>query len=137
MNALPDRYASDALVLRHPSDGRTLAQRLTKRYAARITGAFVVPGREGSFAPLPDDLPPALAQALRSRGIDQLYSHQAEAWAATYSWMVRRLAQWRVSAECFFTDQNQCACSRPAAYIKSTAWFCRSSAAASSSSGAP
>ena len=56
MNALPDRYASDDLVLRHPGDGRTLAQRLTKRYAARITGAFVVPGREGSFAPLPEDL---------------------------------------------------------------------------------
>ena len=50
MNALPDRYASDELVLRNPSDGRTLAQRLSKRYAARITGAFVVPGREGSFA---------------------------------------------------------------------------------------
>ena len=85
MNALPDRYASDELVLRNPSDGRTLAQRLSKRYAARITGAFVVPGRSGSFAPLPDDLPPALALALRSRGIDQLYSHQAEAWAATQS----------------------------------------------------
>jgi DEAD/DEAH box helicase domain-containing protein len=44
MNVLPDRYASDELVLRDPSEGRTLAQRLTKRYAARITGAFVVPG---------------------------------------------------------------------------------------------
>ncbi|MGN2254311.1 DEAD/DEAH box helicase [Frateuria sp. GZRe12] len=83
MNALPDRYqASDDLVLRGPSDGRALAQRLSKRYAARITGAFVVPGREGSFAPLPTGLPPALARALRSRGIEALYSHQAEAWAA-------------------------------------------------------
>src|ERR1700710_1204725 len=83
MNALIDRYqAADELVLRGPSDGRTLAQRLTKRYAARITGAFVVPGREGCYAPLPDDLPPALAKALRTRGIDQLYSHQADAWAA-------------------------------------------------------
>jgi DEAD/DEAH box helicase domain-containing protein len=84
MNALPDRYqASDDVVLREAGDGRTLAQRLSKRYAARITGAFVVPGREGSFAPLPDDLPPALANALRERGIEQLYSHQREAWAAT------------------------------------------------------
>jgi DEAD/DEAH box helicase domain-containing protein len=84
MNALPDRYqASDDVVLREPGDGRTLAQRLSKRYAARITGAFVVPGREGSFAPLPDDLPPALANALRQRGIEQLYSHQRDAWAAT------------------------------------------------------
>ncbi|MCX7512862.1 DEAD/DEAH box helicase [Frateuria hangzhouensis] len=84
MNALPDRYqAADDLVLRGPSDGRALAQRLSKRYAERITGSFVVPGREGSFAPLPADLPPALAHALRSRGIDALYSHQAEAWVAT------------------------------------------------------
>src|SRR6185312_16659032 len=85
MNALPDRYASDELVLRCPGDGLTLAQRLTQRYAACITGAFLVPGQEGSFAPLPDDLPPALAQALRSRGIAQLYSHQAQAWKAAQS----------------------------------------------------
>ena len=83
MNALPHRYdASDDLILRDPGDGRTLAQRLSRRYASRITGAFVVPGREGSFAPLPEDLPPALAAALRQRGIDQLYSHQAAAWQA-------------------------------------------------------
>ncbi|WP_426688681.1 DEAD/DEAH box helicase [Rhodanobacter ginsengiterrae] len=83
MNALPDRYATDELVLRDPGDGRTLAQRLSKRYAARITGAFVVPGQEGVFAPLPEDLPSALALALRTRGIEQLYSHQAQAWKAT------------------------------------------------------
>ena len=83
MNALPHRYdASDDLILRDPGDGRTLAQRLSRRYASRITGAFVVPGREGSFAPLPEDLPPALAAALQQRGIDQLYSHQAAAWQA-------------------------------------------------------
>lgn len=85
MNALPDRYTSDDLVLRDPGDGRTLAQRLSRRYASRITSAFVVPGREGSFASLPEDFPPALAQALRSRGIDRLYSHQSEAWVATQS----------------------------------------------------
>src|SRR5690242_3830085 len=83
MNTLPDRHASDDLVLDGPGDGRSLARRLSKRYAARITGAFVVPGREGTFAPLPDDLPDALAGALRTRGIEQLYSHQAEAWQAT------------------------------------------------------
>src|SRR6185312_11950903 len=84
MNALPDRYhAADELVLRSPGDGRSLAQRLNKRYGARITGAFVVSAQEGRYAPLPPDLPPALAQALRSRGVDRLYSHQAEAWTAT------------------------------------------------------
>jgi len=82
MNALPDRYATDDLALRRPGDGLSLAQRLTKRYAGCITGAFMVPGQEGSFAPLPEELPPALAQALRSRRIEQLYSHQAQAWAA-------------------------------------------------------
>jgi len=84
MNALPDRYrAADELVLRQPGDGRSLAQRLNKRYASRITGAFVLPAQEGRYAPLPPDLPSPLAQALRQRGVDQLYSHQAEAWAAT------------------------------------------------------
>ena len=84
MNVLPDRHqAADAAVLHGPSDGQALAQRLAQRYAARITGSFVVPAHAGAFAPLPDDLPPALATALRRRGITQLYSHQARAWAAS------------------------------------------------------
>ncbi len=64
-------------------DGALLTARLSRRYHDRITGSFTIPGREGRYAPLPDDLPPALATALRARGIEQLYSHQAEAWAAT------------------------------------------------------
>jgi len=64
-------------------DGALLGDRLARRYHDRVTGSFTIPGREGRYAPLPDDLPPALAQALRTRGIEQLYSHQAEAWAAT------------------------------------------------------
>jgi len=64
-------------------DGALLTARLSRRYHDRITGSFTIPGREGRYAPLPDDLPPALADALRSRGIAQLYSHQAEAWEAT------------------------------------------------------
>src|SRR5688500_3919116 len=63
-------------------DGGLLTERLSKRYADRITGNFMIPGREGRYAPLPDDVPEALKAALRARGIDQLYSHQAEAWAA-------------------------------------------------------
>jgi DEAD/DEAH box helicase domain-containing protein len=35
--------------------------------------------KAGIDGPLPEDLDPALAAALRSRGIDRLYSHQAEA----------------------------------------------------------
>ena len=88
MNALidpahrADDAAADELVLRGPADGGALAARLAKRYAGRVTGSFVVPGREGAYEPLPDDLPPALAEALRARGITQLYKHQGEAWAA-------------------------------------------------------
>ncbi len=63
-------------------DGAALTQALSRRYADRITGSFMVPGREGAYAPIPDDVPEALKLALRARGIDQLYSHQAEAWAA-------------------------------------------------------
>ncbi|MFK2902361.1 DEAD/DEAH box helicase [Dyella ginsengisoli] len=88
MNALidpahrADEAAADELVLRGPADGGALAARLAKRYAGRVTGSFVVPGREGTYEPLPKDLPPALANALRARGITQLYRHQGEAWAA-------------------------------------------------------
>ena len=63
-------------------DGGLLTERLAKRYADRITGNFMIPGREGSYAPIPDDVPAPLKKALQARGIDQLYSHQAEAWHA-------------------------------------------------------
>ena len=61
-------------------DSAGLGQRLQKKYGDRITGALHLPGREGRYAPLPASLPAALAKALRARGIEQLYSHQAEAW---------------------------------------------------------
>ena len=63
-------------------DSQQLSQRLQAKYADRITGSVLVPGRAGSYSPLPRDLPAALAEALKTRGIDQLYSHQAEAWHA-------------------------------------------------------
>lgn len=77
-----DESATDELLLRGPADGGALAARLATRYAGRVTGSFVVPGREGAYEPLPEDLPPALAEAMRARGITQLYKHQGEAWAA-------------------------------------------------------
>ena len=64
-----------------PSGGQ-LARRLADRYAERITGQFTVPGRAADLRPLPEDLPPALAEALRARGVRSLYSHQAQAWQA-------------------------------------------------------
>ncbi|MBS7457413.1 DEAD/DEAH box helicase [Coralloluteibacterium stylophorae] len=63
-------------------DGRALALRLQGKYAERITGAISIPGREGRYAPLPEALPAPLAEALRARGVERLYSHQAEAWDA-------------------------------------------------------
>ena len=59
-----------------------LSNRLQRKYSDRITGSIFLPGQEGSYAELPSDLPAALAAALRTRGIERLYSHQAEAWHA-------------------------------------------------------
>src|SRR3546814_14199199 len=53
---------------------------LSRRYGDRITGSFTVPGREGAYAPIPDDVPHALRSALHSRGVERLYSPQADAW---------------------------------------------------------
>lgn len=68
--------------VRRDGDGAALARRLAQRYCDRVTGQFTIPGREGRYADLPVELPPELAAALRARGIDRLYSHQAEAWEA-------------------------------------------------------
>ncbi len=57
-----------------------LAQRLRDKYRGRITGELVIPARAGQHAPLPEDLDPRLACALRSRGVQRLYTHQASAW---------------------------------------------------------
>jgi DEAD/DEAH box helicase domain-containing protein len=50
-----------------------------------ITLDRLIPSSPAVFAPLPSDLRPELAAALRSRGIERLYSHQAEAYAAVRS----------------------------------------------------
>ena len=63
--------------------GAELAGRLVQRYGDRVTGHFVVEGREGRYLPLPVDLPPTVAAALRARGVTQLYEHQGRAWSAT------------------------------------------------------
>jgi DEAD/DEAH box helicase domain-containing protein len=63
-------------------DGAALTQALSRRYGDRITGSFTLPAREGDWAPIPDEVPDALKTALRARGVDRLYAHQAEAWDA-------------------------------------------------------
>jgi len=51
-------------------------------YPGDITLDQVIPAAAAIFAPLPADLRPELVEALRRRGIERLYSHQAEAYAA-------------------------------------------------------
>ena len=73
--------SESSLLPARTGDGGGLSDRLASKYHDRITGRFTIPGREGRYADLPDDLPASLATALRARGIERLYSHQAEAWA--------------------------------------------------------
>lgn len=51
-------------------------------FMANVTGWHVVEGRTGNYRPLPADLRPELRTALEDRGVTQLYSHQAESYAA-------------------------------------------------------
>ena len=70
----PERLPS-----RRRVDAARFADRLRKRYAARICGVFEQPAKEGRYVPLPEDLPVALRAALSARGVQRLYSHQAQA----------------------------------------------------------
>ena len=66
-----------------PADpAAALAAQLRSQYAGRITGELSMPARAGQYAPLPSDLDPGLATALRKRGVERLYTHQAAAWEA-------------------------------------------------------
>ncbi|MEA2655447.1 MAG: box helicase protein, partial [Chloroflexota bacterium] len=47
-----------------------------------VTLDHVIPATAARFAPLPDDLRPELGRALATRGIEQLYSHQADSYRA-------------------------------------------------------
>ena len=84
MSTQPALVFQNALPALPPVERNTpaLSNRLQHKYSDRITGSIFLPGQEGSYADLPSDLPAALASALQTRGIDRLYSHQAEAWQA-------------------------------------------------------
>src|SRR5438874_6693960 len=51
-------------------------------FPGEVTLDHVLPASQAVFAPLPGDLRPELVAALQSRGIERLYSHQAEAYSA-------------------------------------------------------
>src|SRR5438270_111600 len=52
------------------------------RLQGDITLDHLIPASGATYAPLPADLRPELVAALRGRGIDQLYSHQFEAYTS-------------------------------------------------------
>lgn len=51
-------------------------------FASCVTAWRTLPEQSAETAPFPSDLAPELVAALRARGIDALYSHQAEAYAS-------------------------------------------------------
>ena len=71
--ALEPSAGADAPLAPRVRDPRQLAQRLRGKYADRVTGHFVLPAREGRYAPLPADLREALAD------FDDTYVGGAEA----------------------------------------------------------
>ena len=50
-----------------------------KGFMANVTAWETLPARVGQLVEVPEELHPALREALRRRGIEQLYCHQAEA----------------------------------------------------------
>ena len=49
-------------------------------FAPNIVVNRLLPAQEGSFAPFPPGIDDRIAVALQKRGIDRLYTHQAEVW---------------------------------------------------------
>jgi DEAD/DEAH box helicase domain-containing protein len=71
------------VTMNSPLDEALQELRLTPRFSERITAWKRLPARAGRYAPVPSGLQPALIEALAKRGIGQLYTHQAQAIAAT------------------------------------------------------
>ena len=76
MSALPE--PTGAMVRPDPVD--RLAQRLQSRYRDRICAELTLPACDAQSVPLPDGLLPNVRSALVARGVERLYTHQAEAW---------------------------------------------------------
>ncbi len=48
---------------------------------ANIVLEKIIPSSQGRYADFPDDVPQGLREALRVRGIEKLYTHQADVWS--------------------------------------------------------
>ena len=64
---------------------RALIERLRRRHRGRITGELLMPAHPGTYEDFPEDLDPRISAALKARGVERLYRHQAQAWRATGS----------------------------------------------------
>lgn len=56
--------------------------RETKSIMDQVTHWHTIPAREAKYAPFPETLHPGIREALRGKGIERLYAHQAESFAA-------------------------------------------------------
>jgi DEAD/DEAH box helicase domain-containing protein len=68
-----------------PIDAILQSWKRSPNISSCITEMRVFPKREGQYRPFPDFVHPFLKEAFRQKGIDQLYSHQAEAAEAIQS----------------------------------------------------
>ncbi len=57
-----------------------LVAHLCRTYSGRITGQVTLPAQPACYGSFPDNLAPQLQTALQQRGLQQLYSHQRQAW---------------------------------------------------------
>jgi DEAD/DEAH box helicase domain-containing protein len=80
MNELAIRAAQRADLNVRTAEG--LVDRLAHKYSDRITGYFKLPQTQARYADFPAALTDATRQALGTRGITQLYSHQRATWDA-------------------------------------------------------
>jgi DEAD/DEAH box helicase domain-containing protein len=66
-------------------DARQNLERLLEspQFAPNIILNRLLPVQEGKYVPFPDSLDDRIVRALKKRGIDQLYTHQAEVWNQT------------------------------------------------------
>ena len=110
---------------------------LKRRHAQRITGELMIPARAARFAEFPSGLDARIAQGLIQRGIKQLYSHQAEAWArarrarrhrhADRLGQVAVLHAAGVQAAAMRHAPRRCTCSRPRRWRRTRSPNCWSS----------
>ena len=81
MNEVATRAAQRADLNVRTTD--RLVERLADKYRDRITGCLRLPAVAAEYAAFPEELSHATRTALRSRGIEQLYSHQRAGWDAS------------------------------------------------------